>query len=274
MHHIASSEARNSAANRSSRKQEAKNWAEALMRKTHETEPVKFPVSTANSEPKVGLCFDWDTVSSEFGHSRGFSDACFCRHRWMWEFAMHQRWDVWGPSECLQLSLSVRLWRPKLSTGWVGLQELSNLHTSQFCAHLECVTRGCNWKGVMKPLWNLQKTFILTCLFFSESPFWYFVELDECASYPCLNGATCLDLNDRYECLCADGFMGVNCQAGELVEHCTFEFLFQSLIRFDTRQLWESTIRFSLHRLCIWAQQTRICWLTNHYLPFPHWLHD
>ncbi len=29
---------------------------------------------------------------------------------------------------------------------------------------------------------------------------------------PCQNGATCINLQDRYVCLCNSGFNGVNCQ--------------------------------------------------------------
>ena len=37
------------------------------------------------------------------------------------------------------------------------------------------------------------------------------VDLDECASYPCLNGATCTDSSFAYACACPDGFTGFNC---------------------------------------------------------------
>ena len=38
--------------------------------------------------------------------------------------------------------------------------------------------------------------------------------VDECASNPCLNGATCSDVIGGYRCTCADLFAGVNCEAG------------------------------------------------------------
>ena len=37
--------------------------------------------------------------------------------------------------------------------------------------------------------------------------------IDECASAPCLNGATCLDAVNGYVCVCADGFMGFHCES-------------------------------------------------------------
>ena len=37
------------------------------------------------------------------------------------------------------------------------------------------------------------------------------VDLDECGSYPCQNGATCTDASYAYQCTCANGFSGYNC---------------------------------------------------------------
>ena len=35
---------------------------------------------------------------------------------------------------------------------------------------------------------------------------------DDCAEpYPCLNGGTCLDLINDFECMCAAGFSGTYC---------------------------------------------------------------
>ncbi|XP_076803894.1 uncharacterized protein LOC143447846 [Clavelina lepadiformis] len=37
------------------------------------------------------------------------------------------------------------------------------------------------------------------------------VEVNECESNPCQNGATCVDLIDDYQCMCQSGFSGRNC---------------------------------------------------------------
>ena len=40
-------------------------------------------------------------------------------------------------------------------------------------------------------------------------------DVDECGSSPCQNGATCVDLVNKYRCTCLRGFTGVNCETGE-----------------------------------------------------------
>lgn len=36
-------------------------------------------------------------------------------------------------------------------------------------------------------------------------------DIDECSDNPCQNNATCTDLINKYQCQCADGFNGTNC---------------------------------------------------------------
>ena len=40
-------------------------------------------------------------------------------------------------------------------------------------------------------------------------------EINECSSSPCLNGATCTDLVNGYECTCPPGYGGDNCETGK-----------------------------------------------------------
>ena len=49
------------------------------------------------------------------------------------------------------------------------------------------------------------------CLLFSPA-----IDVDECLSDPCLNGATCTDLMGHYRCDCALGYDGTNCETGTL----------------------------------------------------------
>lgn len=42
----------------------------------------------------------------------------------------------------------------------------------------------------------------------------YVLEYDECATFPCLNGAQCVDHPGYYECICTQGWQGPNCGIG------------------------------------------------------------
>lgn len=43
-----------------------------------------------------------------------------------------------------------------------------------------------------------------------------FVEVvNSCASNPCLNGGTCVNGLDRYDCTCTSSFNGINCENGK-----------------------------------------------------------
>ena len=41
------------------------------------------------------------------------------------------------------------------------------------------------------------------------------LDIDECGSNPCLNGATCAQSIDEYNCSCVEGFLGSNCETGK-----------------------------------------------------------
>lgn len=38
-------------------------------------------------------------------------------------------------------------------------------------------------------------------------------EIDECEPSPCLNGATCLDRLNHFQCVCVPGFSGTLCES-------------------------------------------------------------
>ena len=40
------------------------------------------------------------------------------------------------------------------------------------------------------------------------------LDTDECASRPCKNGGTCIDRVNKYNCSCAIGYEGINCETG------------------------------------------------------------
>jgi len=45
------------------------------------------------------------------------------------------------------------------------------------------------------------------------------IDIDDCASNLCENGGTCIDGINGYTCNCIDGFIGENCQTGELISN-------------------------------------------------------
>jgi len=50
------------------------------------------------------------------------------------------------------------------------------------------------------------------------SPLWrilYFVDINECASSPCVNGGSCVDAINGYTCSCVAGYTGVLCETSE-----------------------------------------------------------
>ena len=54
---------------------------------------------------------------------------------------------------------------------------------------------------------------IWVCCCFIEKPS-FIVDIDECASDPCQNDATCVDSVNAYSCNCKDGYTGTLCQIG------------------------------------------------------------
>jgi len=45
--------------------------------------------------------------------------------------------------------------------------------------------------------------------------YYSFTDIDECASNPCQNGATCNNLQNQYTCTCAGGWQGTHCELGD-----------------------------------------------------------
>jgi jagged-like protein len=43
----------------------------------------------------------------------------------------------------------------------------------------------------------------------------FVLDVDECASAPCQNGGTCVDLVDSFRCICPSGWEGNACQFGK-----------------------------------------------------------
>lgn len=44
-----------------------------------------------------------------------------------------------------------------------------------------------------------------------------FTDINECRSSPCVNGGTCKDLINGYECACVTGYGGALCENGDIL---------------------------------------------------------
>ena len=42
------------------------------------------------------------------------------------------------------------------------------------------------------------------------------LEINECESYPCSNGATCIDVIGSYHCVCLEGYNNSHCENGNI----------------------------------------------------------
>ena len=47
-------------------------------------------------------------------------------------------------------------------------------------------------------------------------PYHFKTDIDDCASHPCKNNGTCTDRVNGYNCSCAPGFNGTQCEKGSL----------------------------------------------------------
>lgn len=61
-------------------------------------------------------------------------------------------------------------------------------------------------------LWNMYKNYIIYCIFNAKFNIWFQIIVNACFSAPCLNGGTCSRIGSTYNCQCATGYSGVNCQ--------------------------------------------------------------
>ncbi|KAM6957355.1 protein Z, vitamin K-dependent plasma glycoprotein a [Aplochiton taeniatus] len=81
---------------------------------------------------------------------------------------------------------------------------------SQLPANLEreCLEEVCNYEEAREVFQDSYRTDI----------FWsVYIDGDQCAPKPCLNGAMCSDSVGGYDCVCKSGFSGVHCETDQTV---------------------------------------------------------
>ena len=61
------------------------------------------------------------------------------------------------------------------------------------------------------PETNAKRVRIVCCITSSVIQF-LFSDVDECASWPCVNGGTCIDGVAEYTCYCTSGYTGNDCE--------------------------------------------------------------
>ena len=64
------------------------------------------------------------------------------------------------------------------------------------------------------------------------------VDIDECASDPCMNDGTCLDQVNMFECQCADAYYGDSCECklSSVTVLAIEKKIFMSCVRNNSRQ--------------------------------------
>ena len=67
------------------------------------------------------------------------------------------------------------------------------------------------------------------------------IDMDECASNPCQNNATCIDQVAGYRCQCNPGYAGNRCQNGKNVKKILHEWSFHT--KFITRAFSVADLR-------------------------------
>ena len=73
----------------------------------------------------------------------------------------------------------------------------------------------------LKKFAQIDETFLRMCAAFITIPAKYFTApWVDCASSPCSNGGTCVDVNvDTFVCMCRDGYFGTDCGESESCIH-------------------------------------------------------
>lgn len=66
----------------------------------------------------------------------------------------------------------------------------------------------------MKVTWTLLYDFVVQLVIISFNS----IDIDECVSNACKNDGSCVDGINEYTCNCRVGFMGEQCETGELIK--------------------------------------------------------
>lgn len=87
--------------------------------------------------------------------------------------------------------------------------------------------------------------------------FCFYSDLDECASSPCAQGGTCIDLEDGFECVCPPQWEGKTCQIGTRFSKYTYTQLF-TLFSYHHRRRWKNGGFSRVQDACLLANYCRV----------------
>ena len=63
------------------------------------------------------------------------------------------------------------------------------------------------------------------------------IDIDDCASHPCKNNGTCTDRVNGFNCSCAPGFNGTQCETGNCNRQCDNPNIITTIFRGDWEQI-------------------------------------
>ena len=81
-----------------------------------------------------------------------------------------------------------------------------------------------NWTGSLHSTLVIRQHKTVNVLLYIKPPTSQNVltsDVDDCASRPCMNGATCVDGVNSYTCTCPAGYIGTMCGTGKYVAQST-----------------------------------------------------
>ena len=138
-----------------------------------------------------------------------FLDVNRCERMFQW--SLSKRWNLFWSRECLHLHMFTRICRRKLFNRWASCCDIlindtpkESLWESLHLKHrLEFRNQGNHNNNNVMGKTDINSRFV-SC-----------TDVNECASNPCQNGGTCVDLVNSYHCTCIPGYIGTHCSIGE-----------------------------------------------------------
>ena len=108
---------------------------------------------------------------------------------------------VCGEPQTMAHLLSCRL----LHEAWTADDLATVTERAKACAR--------KWEKIVRRTW--QKNNLFVHIIISKCEISLVVDINDCSSSPCMNGATCTDAVNSYACACIAGYTGTHCETGD-----------------------------------------------------------